>query len=193
MQADVARDLSRSAKAFIDIVFPAVAPALGNGHLIPVESATDSRLAHQLDALAGIDAWHINTDEGIRGIASRVQVGPKDWRSFTIRYSRRSGAETEYGKRLRAIHGQPAQWIFPYLTVQAYLADWTGPLLSAAVARTSDIIKCIENGWCSEQPNKDGNSIFKIIFWADMTKHGFRLFSANDGWLKHTAVKSVKP
>ena len=104
------------------------------------------------------------------GIASRVQVGTS-WRSFTIRMALDSGAETEYAKRLRALMGDPGRWLFPYLTCQAYLKTWDGPLLSAAVAKTSDIITCIENGWCNSR--RTDNATFAVVFWNAMVERGF--------------------
>jgi len=166
----IERKMAQSATAFLQIVWPRVRRAFGDGDLIPVESVTDSNMARRLDMLAGIDAWHIQTGAGIRGIASRVQVG-RSWRSFTIRLALDSGADTEYAKRGRAIRAAPGRWLFPYLTCQAYLANWDGPLLSAAVAKTSDIITCVDNGWCEKR--RTDNASFAVVFWNVMTQHDF--------------------
>ena len=164
----VERKMAQSAAAFLQVVWPCVRSAFGDGDLISVESVTDSNMARHLDMLAGIDAWHIQTGAGMRGIASRVQVGTS-WRSFTIRLELDSGAETEYAKRGRALAAAPGRWLFPYLTCQAYLGSWDGPLLSAAVAKTSDIIKCVDRGWCEKR--RTDNASFAVVFWSVMTQH----------------------
>src|SRR5690606_6164676 len=88
VRAEVARDLSRSAAAFRDIVWPEIKQWCRGGEIIPVESVTESGFASALDQLAGIDAWQAVEDIGMRGIASRVQWVAKPYRSFTIRETR---------------------------------------------------------------------------------------------------------
>lgn len=65
----------------------------------------------------------------------RVQWGI-NYKTFTIRYRRASGAVTEYAKRLAAIRGNDGA-LYPYLTIQAY-ADKReqGHLLSYAIVKT---------------------------------------------------------
>jgi len=140
MRAVVAKDLSDSARDFVEIVWPVVSPWFGGGALIPVETVTDSGMARLMDMASGIDAWHHQEELGIRGIASRIQWETA-WDTFTIRYSRTSGAKTEYEKRLSAIESDRG-WIYPHLWVQAYVSKrQDGVLLSAAAMRTAGLIR----------------------------------------------------
>jgi hypothetical protein len=140
MKPDVRNALTSSARDFSEIVWPAIRDACGGGELVPVETVTDSGFANDLDTLAGIDAWQIRRPDGLmRGLASRVQWG-KPYNTFSIRYALRSGGLTEYAKRRRAIE---EGYLFPALTVQAYLSEKHGQLLSAAVADTRELYEYI--------------------------------------------------
>lgn len=146
MRGEVARDLSKSAKAFKEIVWPEIAHWCRGGELIPVEGVTDSRMASLLDQLAGIDAWQVVDGEGVRGIASRVQFGAS-YRSFTIRRNRvHSTRETEWQKRRRSHKNQDAGWLYPTLTVQAYISR-DGKLLYACMARTSELFAFADDAY----------------------------------------------
>lgn len=161
-------DMHKSSNAFKEIVWPCIADHLGNGALILVEDVTEDTMRKSLDQLAGIDAWHIHNKYGIRGIGSRIQVG-KNWRTFTVRYKRDSGAETEYEKRKRAINSEHG-WIYPHLTVQAYLETWQGPLFGVCIAKTKDIIEYVSNGCC--EFNRTNNSSFAVVSWDGLKQCG---------------------
>lgn len=133
--------LSKSASDFVNIVWPAVKglPLIGGGQLQPVEVSSDAEFAKTLDMLAGIDAWQVLTSPvAMRGLASRVQWGQAR-NTFTVRIALPSGAETEYHKRIRALDNQEQGYLYPHLTVQAYIDQVGGTLLSAAVVRTADL------------------------------------------------------
>ena len=115
-------DLTDSSKAFLQLVWPVMKSRLGGGDVIPVESVTDRSMAQMLDQYSGIDAWHVTGNKQMRGISSRVQFGPKNWDSFTVRYARDSGAATEYEKRKRDIESAGG-YLYPQITVQAYVSD----------------------------------------------------------------------
>ncbi len=156
MNVAVARDLSRSAGAFADIVWPRIADELGGGALIPVEAVTATSFARDLDLLAGIDAWHIRRADGLmRGIAARVQFDC-DFRTFTIRYSRASGADTEFDKRLRAMR-EYGDWLWPAVTVQAYVRESPPTLLSAASIRTADLFSLAQA--LIDKPDEAGRGV----------------------------------
>lgn len=106
------------------------------GRLISTE-LEGGRLADIFDKYAGIDAVHVWGDK-VRGVAVRVQWGV-NYKTFTIRYRRASGAPTEFEKRVEAIRSQDG-WLYPHLTIQAY-ADKRdgGSLLSYAVISTDDL------------------------------------------------------
>lgn len=117
-------------------VWPAIRAKCGGGDIIPIETVTDSGLAHRFDMLSGIDAWQVQENAGIRGIASRVQWG-RDWGTFTIRYSRASGARTEWDK-IRD-HNPDDGYIRPHLVVQGYCTKPGGSLIAAYVLRARDL------------------------------------------------------
>lgn len=177
MPDEVARDLRDSAHDFRAVVWPAVQQFCGGGELIQTE-AKDRELMRLCDVLAGIDAWQVRHNVGLRGIASRIQWCtpplPRSYRTFTIRKSRDSGALTEYQKRLRAL-GDPEGWVYPHLTVQAYLELPRGkgsPLLAAGVARTADVIRMIRDGREGRQytVKRTGNATFYVVEWAAMRR-----------------------
>ncbi len=132
--------LKDSARDFANIVWPAICnfPLVGGGQLVPVEAQTGSELAQALDVLAGIDAWQIHDGRGMRGLASRVQWG-KAHNSFTVRVRSCTGVQTEYHKRLLAMENPQEGYLWPHLTVQAYLDQPGGTLLSVAVIRTDKL------------------------------------------------------
>ncbi len=171
MRNEVAKDLSRSAKAFLEIVWPVIRDSVGGGELVPVESVTAEGFTKELDQLAGIDAWQIIRADGImRGIASRVQwVKSNPYNSFTIRKSRTSGAITEYEKRLLAMKKRRLGALFPGVTVQAYLEEQTDKLLSVAHINTYDLFHFVYYGKPGfdyiEKPNKQDGNVFICAFW----------------------------
>ncbi|MEN6487655.1 MAG: ParB N-terminal domain-containing protein [Smithella sp.] len=143
------------------------------GDLKVVEGITIEQMAKLLDQLAGIDVWYINKLNGIRGIASRIQTG-SNYKTFTIRKTRDTGARTEYEKRKIAIE---KGYLYPYLTVQAYVAE-NGKLLSFAVAKTEDIIDAIDHGLYSIRrtgQKQIGQAEFYVVNWDDMKKAGYEI------------------
>lgn len=130
----VTQAIARSAEHFQRIVWPHLSPLLGGGHVVPVESVTDSRMAQMLDMLGGVDLWYVNQQQ-IFPVASRVQYGPRPWNTFTVRYSRPSGAPTEYHKRADSIRSGS---LYPRVTIQAYIDG--DRLLSAAAVDTKHLI-----------------------------------------------------
>jgi len=147
MRSDVARDLGDSAFEFLRVVWPQIEPWMSGGELYPVEAVSHDGFNKHLDALAGIDAWQIKHNHGIRGIASRVQwIDPdnpkhKRFDTFSIRTKRPNGAETEFAKRMRIIRDPDGGWLLPEFTVQAYVSEpkREGELLSVAVVRTRQL------------------------------------------------------
>jgi hypothetical protein len=143
MRKEVADDLSRSAAAFERVVWPAVSPLIGGGQLVPVESVTAEGFTAVLDQVAGIDAWVVQQNRHIHGLASRVQWMPRGcapFNTFTVRIARPRGAATEYQKRCEQIENGS---LYPRWTCQAYLQEGTDGLLTAAVARTEDVIAAV--------------------------------------------------
>lgn len=181
----VVETLSDSASDFLSIVWPSVSqlPIVGGGQLQPVEAVAEKNFKDQLDLLAGIDAWQIQSNpSAIRGLASRVQWG-EPRKTFTIRTRSMGGGETELEKRARAIANRDNGHLYPHLTVQAYLDEKGGRLLCAAVIRTRDLIsrasflqaKMKYNGnWFGYIDNVDGSQ-FMYIAWDDLHAQKFEL------------------
>ena len=120
-----------------------IAKRCGGGDIRRVEGTTSTEMEQNLDMLAGVDAWQVCSARGVmRGIASRVQ--DLDYDTFTIRYKRDSGAETEYAKRQRAIHDIDGGWLLPHLTVQAYYHHGYEKFRCCAAVRTKELYGYIE-------------------------------------------------
>lgn len=174
-------DLRDSSFDFKRVVWPVIQPMIGKGDFMLVEGNASDDMRMKLDQLAGIDGWHVVNDKGMRGIACRVQwvnhLG-QSWNTFTIRRSRATGSVTEYEKRRSAIHSQKG-WLYPHLTVQAYILKprSRGPLVSVAIASTEDLIDAIDCGLSISRTNhSDGNS-FEAIHWDVLETHGYRIRS----------------
>ncbi|NHZ84874.1 MAG: hypothetical protein GWP19_03225 [Planctomycetia bacterium] len=163
--------LKRSSITF-DTYFKNAVLEIFKGEFEIVEGITESKMAQNLDQLAGIDLWFLNTNRGIRGVANRIQFQEKNWRTFTVRKSRESGVKTEYEKRKYAIEHD---WLYPDITLQGYI-NKKNEVLGFAIAKTKDIIYMIDNGLCHEnKTGKDqiGQAEFYIIDWDKMKKQGF--------------------
>ena len=167
-------DLSWSNKLFRDDAWPRIKPYLtpkGMGsRIIHTETGGNDPLYRSMDIDAGMDVWQIVDGRGARGIASRVQtIGPGAtmYPSFTIRYSRDSGAETEYTKRIRAMDG--GGYAFPLITCQAYYRN-KRDFLGCAVARTRDIYKAIRLSPDSMRKVNGGGETFLVVWWRDIAR-----------------------
>lgn len=164
-------------------MWPAIRPALGGGELLPVEAVTTEQMRTDLDILAGIDAWHIVRREGgIRGIASRVQADGNRWDTFTIRYKRATGSETEFDKRMRAIRQSHRGWMYPHLTVQAYLSADRETLLSWGVVNTRELYLYVDRELLNDRNpgiqirsnGQDGNQ-FIAVLWSRLRNAGIEV------------------
>lgn len=180
-------ELNASQRDFMDVIWPVIADVCGGGQLIPVESVSQSGFARELDMFAGIDAWQLLDDRvagaALRGIASRRQIGPTAWDTFTIRRSLASGNPTEYQKRKAALEDNSG-YLYPHLTVQAYMDN--GRLLSVGVAETRAVIGAVNHSnW---RPNyRDGSTFFVVPFGAvnavHITPNGSKATTTRlDGW-----------
>lgn len=153
--------LSQSAADFQNVVWPVVSqfPVVGGGILRPVEAVATADFKDDLDLLAGIDAWQV--DRGIpmmRGLASRVQWGGR-YDTFSIRYRLPSGQPTEFAKRLTSIQNKDKGHLLPHFTVQAYLDQAGGNLLSCAVIETEALFSVAQD--------MDNKGIFKNSYHQD--------------------------
>ena len=170
------KKLGKSALDFKTIVYPKIKNWFGGGDLIPIEGTTEKTLAELLDQNSGIDAWYIETNKGIRGVASRIQwkdkaKNPKNfpYNTFSVRYEKYNDVRTEFEKLSHAIK---EDWIYPYWFVQAYLTCHQGELLSVARCETKTLINLLKTN-----PNKyrliDNykDAYFKAVPWNDFENH----------------------
>jgi len=175
MRREVERDLTDSARDFIDVVKPVIEQWTG-GDVRVNENVMDSSVAEQLDQISGVDSWSVKTDDGIRAVASRVQwvddlPADEPYDSFTIRKSRDSGSKTEYKKRLEAIHNDR---LYPHWTVHAYLDRRGGELLSVGMVETKQLYLYIKNqGTVGEDYHlsRCSNAQFITVYWSKLRHH----------------------
>lgn len=189
MRSDVAKDLSDSAHDFLRVVWPVIKPWCGDGDLQPVEAVAPEEFEKQLDMLAGIDAWQIIENAGIRGIASRVQWPENDeksgearwWETFTVRKHRTTGAKTEWEKRKDGLDGSRG-FIKPALMVHAYVQPprRRGALTYVCMCHADDLYKLATDEmegkvWYSETNSHDGN-IFAVFRVSSLRDQGVEVW-----------------
>jgi hypothetical protein len=95
-------------------ILPVLNERLKRGEVIHTEHLNEI-VAKMLDIYSGIDAIFKHETE-IAGVALRVQQhSERNWETFTIRYSRNTGAETEYKK------SKNNNQFYPHYTCQVYM------------------------------------------------------------------------
>ncbi|GAG62034.1 unnamed protein product [marine sediment metagenome] len=136
--------------------------ALGGGYIYSLEES-NYIILRLLDDVSGIDIiW--KKDNQIKGIASRVQWEEKPHDNFTIRCKRKSGAETEYKKRLETI----GESFGPHLTMQMYCNNREENIFeSMAIIKTEDLYLLIITRPDLVHESKSDN-FFKYISWDDI-------------------------
>lgn len=166
--------LSWSSEVFDRLVRPEASRLLG-GQFEIVEAVTATGVAKTLDVLSGVDLWLVRDGQGVRAVASRVQKTFKSWRTFTIRKARDSGAATEYEKRKHAFEHE---YLYPHLTLQAYVNQQADQLLGFAAMRTRSLWAMIEAGQCTVNrtgANQNGQASFYVVRWDDVGPAGYTL------------------
>ncbi len=179
-----------SKQAFETLVWPAIHEICGGGEVRYTENSGHETDRH-LDILAGVDAYQVLGNVGIRGIASRIQEVPS-WDTFTLRYERhsRAGFETEYKKRLEAVRSN-GELLCAYLFVQAYVSKDLSELASVAVVRVRDLFEFAEKDRLSYTDEKfpresgsgcylktvrnDGSADFVVVPWRRMRQAGIKV------------------
>ena len=153
----------QAAKASIELFKDVLSKKMG-GSLVLLEMENE-RIAKWFDMYSGIDALNIINGQ-LRGVALRCQWTSRPWDTFTIRYSRPTGVDTEYQKRTAAIFGKSGL-IYPYLTVQAYFDDRVNPkLLSFSIIKTEDLYTYITNNLdaIEKKSTKEGQVFLNVPF-----------------------------
>lgn len=181
MRPEVANDLFDAERAFIGVAWPAIAPLIGGGAFEPASAS--------LDKIAGIDGWQ-RTRRWMRAIAHRLQWGDTDWRTFTIRYTRPTGATTEWEK-LRAAAADPSR-AKPDLVIHAYLS---GPrraptLMSVGATKAKSLVDYASRlAKLPVRRNPDGVE-FIHCDWDAMAAAGYEVRVAPEG---EPAAPAVTP
>ena len=174
----VKKDLERSLKLVREKIKPIVEKLLPNWRLMQVEGK-DDEVCKVLDMSCGIDYLLYSKDCClIGGIASRVQYG-KNYRTFTVRKERESGALTEFQKRSQAI---AKGTIYPYYSMQAYILDEN--VAGLAITKTADLIKFIDKGFAEimkTNADKIGQAEFYVCNWDKMKYCGYKVLEYKEG------------
>jgi len=175
-------DQCKSALAFQQAVWPVIREECGGGSVQPVENRRHGdRLP---DITGGIDYWQLTgAPEITRGLASRCQwITGKPYNSFTVRFGRHSGADTEYATRVAALRQDGA--IYPWWTVQAYFDQNTDRLLAVGIIQTKNLFEYIEKRGGAKafslRFNRDGSSDFFAVFWRDLQLARVPMTEIND-------------
>jgi hypothetical protein len=174
MREEIRRDLTRSSAILRQVVFPALqrqcADFQGREIVVLPLPLANTVLIHDLDVLAGIDAYQRSPD-GLRAIAARVQYG-RSYRTFTVRASRPAGeVVTELQKRVQHLSEHQDGYLAPFWMVHAYVDQENNILLSLAVVKTHEFYL-----WMAQQAllgrtfptkhSKDGEG-FLVVPWDD--------------------------
>lgn len=152
-QALWAKSHSQSAGDFQTIVWPYIASdkrigggqlrmaeALGKEETMGKEKPLGKENSSEGNMLAALDEWHVIGNRlGLRSVASKIQWRI-DRRCFFIGYSSAYGNESEYSQRRLAIKNPDLGLTYPQLTVQAFLDEHDGCLLSVAAIPTQYLI-----------------------------------------------------
>ena len=173
----------RLSMKYVEQAAPIVGLLMSGWELLPVEGQSNE-VCRLLDMECGIDYLLYSKDLGqVYGLASRVQYG-RNYRTFTVRKERESGAKTEYKKRTDA---KDCGGLSPHYTMQAYVKD--GEINGLALVKTEDLLNFIEKGLADEGrtgANKDGQATFYICDWDKLREAGYTVkeYSQPDDELK---------
>lgn len=171
-EAIVENDMQKSFTLVNNSVKPVVEKLLPGWHLTQVEGK-NNEVCKMLDISCGVDyLLHSEKSALVLGIASRIQYD-KNYRTFTVRKERESGALTEYEKRKQAIS---IGAIYPYYTMQAYMND--NKVSGLAITKTADLIDFIKNGYAEEKHtsfDKIGQANFYVCEWDFMKYCGYKV------------------
>ena len=177
---DFKEDLSDSTFDFARVVWPVIKKRIGGGEFVPVNNVTKLAFSQQLDKLAGVNAWQVNNNVGIRGIDIRVQYG-HPYASFTICSSCPSGSFAEFEKIVYALQHKNEGWVTPAYTIRAYLDERkTGKLLYVCMIKTNALISYVNNGKPGQdwelRDNKRDNNKFIVVWCKDLKDANVDLF-----------------
>lgn len=142
-----------------------ILPCLITGRIHTIESQQNDVLI-LMDRLSGIDYIRENK-QGLQGIAARCQWG-KAWNTFTIRFERHTGSDTEFTKRNNQIK---EGYFYPAFTLQAYFNNRADNVcISASIIRTTDLYLFIKENFNNKKlvHEKSSDNRFLYVFWEDL-------------------------
>lgn len=161
-------DLRDSRTRFEEIVWPEINGWFGDDPELHRTEDQPGALREDFDRISGVDYWAVEQGAGMVSIASRVQT--YDETTFTVRYSRGTGNDTEYQKRMRQLN---SHYELPTYTVQAYVDATLRVLRNVAAVRTRSLYEYIAAGTPGEDwpliPS-DENEYFFPVSWSEL--HG---------------------
>ena len=154
-------DQRDSAVAFRDIVWPEIYRYIGGGELRSFEFDTNNKL----DQTGGLDGYQL-LSTGIRTIAQRTQFIDEYDKpaTFTIRYRRRTGAATEYLKRVDALR---CGYDLPALVIQAYVHKERQFMWRVGITHGRPFYEYVfrqEHRW-ERNEARDGSAAFLVVKW----------------------------
>lgn len=162
------------------------------GDIYTVEES-DNEVLILLDSVSGIDYINKN-DFGLRGIAARCQwvENKKPFNSFTIRSIRKTGAITEFEKRINQINNG---YLYPALTLQAYFDNrQDNNLLSVAVIHTKVLYDILKHDLSAEYPRftriNESDNQFYYIKWFNIQPY-IRYWFANPAYKETLFDKKI--
>ena len=168
MPNNFAQAQKQAVSDFNNFVRPVLRDMFKPCHIVLIEARNDEFLKY-LDVFSGIDSFIIRLDsQQVFPVSNRIQRG-KNFRTFTIRYSRDSNTPTEFEKLIKA-RQQAA--LTPSLTFQAYISNET--LLGLAVAKTDDLLNFISTKKAKikhTKPDQIGQASFYVIDWDSFSKY----------------------
>lgn len=134
----------------------------------------NNEICRMLDTKAGIDYLiYRKKQDNSYSLASRItKRGPIN--DFTIRKERQSGAKTEYQKLKNAIKNGLN---YPQFILHIHYKEETNKIVSIGIAKTTDIINCIDAGIGELKTNYDKDKWAKYVSlrWDDMIKAGYHV------------------
>jgi hypothetical protein len=174
-------DLSDSRRHFAHIVWPEIqhwfADDKQDVELLPTEGV-NAPLHERFDTIAGVDFWIVDGGDRMVSLASRVQA-QYDKTTYTVRYGRESGVDTEHQKRVRQYRDDTAH--LPTYTLQGYVDATLGVLQNAAMLPTDQLYEYIITHRC---PITDDDLIpsnererFYAVNWDNLTQYDLRVYN----------------
>ena len=176
------RDKQFTTENFEKFVVPVLKAVFKTERIVDSEILGDN-LSRCLDRENCIDGY-FERDGAFEFFSSRIQNA--NYRTFTIRKSRDSGAVAEYERLCRQFREGR---IYPRWAIQAYVS---GDSATVAVTETRHLLNFIREGKAGvkhTREDKHGQSGFFTVKWHDLQKSGIpvKIFNITRGEIKKAA------